>query len=72
MCNDRGSYKGRVKANESIRPGSARMFEGQTADYLIEGNVQNVTNDGYVKRGAELMCGPVIPFSDTLVEIKKA
>lgn len=48
------------------------MFEGQTADFLIEGNVQNVTNDGYVERGAELMCGPVIPFSDTLVEIKKA
>nr|WP_270295958.1 molybdopterin-dependent oxidoreductase [Eggerthella sinensis] len=72
VFNDRGSYQCRVKANESIRPGSARMFEGQTADYLIEGNVQNVTNDGYVKRGAELMCGPVIPFSDTLVEIKKA
>lgn len=72
VFNDRGSYQCRVKANESIRPGSARMFEGQTADYLIEGNVQNVTNDGYVERGAELMCGPVIPFSDTLVEIKKA
>lgn len=72
VFNDRGSFKCRVKANESIRPGSARMFEGQTADFLIEGNVQNVTNDGYVERGAELMCGPVIPFSDTLVEIKKA
>ena len=72
VFNDRGSFKCRVKANESIRPGSARMFEGQTADFLIEGNVQNVTNDGYVERGSELMCGPVIPFSDTLVEIKKA
>ena len=59
VFNDRGSFKCRVKANESIRPGSARMF-------------QNVTNDGYVERGSELMCGPVIPFSDTLVEIKKA
>ena len=25
-----------------------------------------------IERGYELMCGPVIPFSDTLVEIKKA
>lgn len=72
VFNDRGSYKCRVKANESIRPGSARMFEGQTADFMVEGNVQNVTNDQYVKRGSELLCGPVIPFSDTLVEIKKA
>lgn len=72
VFNDRGSFKCYVKANESIRPGSARMFEGQTADFMIEGNVQNVTNDGYVERGAELLCGPVIPFSDTLVEIKKA
>lgn len=72
VFNDRGSFKCYVKANDSVRPGSARMFEGQTADYLIEGNLQSVTNDGYVKRGHELMCGPVVPFSDTLVEIKKA
>ena len=72
VYNDRGSFKCIAKANESIRPGSARMFEGQTADFMIEGNVQNVTNDGYVERGSKLMCGPVIPFSDTLVEIKKA
>ena len=43
VFNDRGSFKCRVKANESIRPGSARMFEGQTADFLIEGNVQSRT-----------------------------
>ena len=55
-----------VSYTHLIRPGSARMFEGQTADFLIEGNVQNVTNDGYVERGAELMCGPVIPFSDKM------
>ena len=36
------------------------------------GNLQNVTNDTMVERGYELMTGPVIPFSDTLVEIKKA
>lgn len=72
VFNDRGSFSCQVRANDSIRPGSARMFEGQTADFMVEGNVQNVTNDAYVERGSQLMCGPVIPFSDTLVEIKKA
>lgn len=72
VFNDRGSYKCRVHANEAIRPGSARMWEGATADYLEEGNMQNVTNDVLNERGAELLCGPVIPFSDTLVQIEKA
>lgn len=72
VFNDRGSFKCRVKANQAIRPGSARIYEGATADYLEAGNLQNVTNDTMLDRGYELMTGPVIPFSDTLVEIKKA
>lgn len=72
VFNDRGSYKCRVRANEAVRPGSARMWEGATADFIEEGNVQNVTNDLTAERGYELMCGPVIPFSDTLVQIEKA
>ena len=72
VFNDRGSYQCRVHANEAIRPGSARMWEGATADYLEEGNMQNVTNDVLNERGVELLCGPVIPFSDTLVQIEKA
>ena len=48
------------------------MIEGASADYLASGNLQNVTNDTMVERGYELMTGPVIPFSDTLVEVKKA
>ena len=70
--NDRGSFQCRVKANPAVRPGSARMIEGASADYLASGNLQNVTNDTMVERGYELMTGPVIPFSDTLVEVKKA
>lgn len=31
-----------------------------------------VTNNTMIERGYDLMCGPVIPFSDTLVEIEKA
>ena len=70
--NDRGSFKCRVHGNDSIRPGSVRMWEGSTADFIEEGNLQSVTNDTMLERGYEMICGPVIPFSDTLVEIKKA
>lgn len=72
VFNDRGSFEVRVHANPSIRPGSIRLVEGATADYLARGNMQSVTNDATVERGDELLCGPVIPFSDTLVEIRKA
>ena len=36
------------------------------------GNIQDLTNDTMIERGYNLMCGPVIPFNDTLVEVKKA
>lgn len=70
--NDRGLIKVNVQANEAIRPGCARLYEGATADFTIEGNMQELTNDAYVPRGEKLMVGPVIPFSDTLVEVEKA
>ncbi len=72
VFNERGSFQVRVAANEAIRPGSARLVEGATADYLARGNMQSVTNDTMNERGYELLQGPVIPFSDTLVEIRKA
>lgn len=72
VFNERGSYKCRVRGNEAIRPQSVRMIEAATADYMTEGNLQNVTNNDLLERGYSLLAGPVIPFSDTLVEIKKA
>lgn len=72
VFNDRGSFKVRVDANEAIRPGSARLYEAATSDYTAGGNMQSVTNDTMIERGYSLMCGPVIPFSDTLVDIVKA
>ncbi len=72
VFNDRGGFSVQVHANPAIRSGSVRLCEGATADYLARGNMQSVTNDAQVERGSELLCGPVIPFSDTLVEIKKA
>lgn len=70
--NDRGSFKCAVRANQSVRPGTARMYEGMWSKYMDEGNVQNVTNDFMAERGYVQFAGPVIPFNDTLVEVKKA
>lgn len=72
VFNDRGEFKVYVKGNESVRPGCARIYENAMADFTIEGNMQSVTNDTMLERGYELMCGPVTPFSDTLVQIEKA
>ena len=72
VYNDRGSFKVHAAANSAIRPGSTRIYEAATADYTVEGNLQSVTNNTMIERGYDLICGPVIPFSDTLVEIEKA
>lgn len=72
VFNDRGSFQVRAVSNESIRPGSIRLAEGSTADYMVRGNMQSVTNDAMNERGYGLLQGPVIPFSDTLVEVRKA
>lgn len=72
VFNDRGEFKVYVNGNESIRPGCARMYELAMGDFTIEGNMQSVTNDTMLERGYSLMCGPVTPFSDTLIQIEKA
>lgn len=72
VYNNRGSFQVKVAANNAIRPGSARIYEAATALHNVEGNLQSTTNDTLIQRGSALMCGPVIPFSDTLVEIEKA
>lgn len=72
VFNDRGSMKLPIHLNEAVRPGSARMYEGATSDYVVEGNMQELTNDSRLERGSKLMVGPVAPFSDTLVAIEKA
>ena len=72
VFNDRGSFKVKVAGNPSVRPGSARIIEGATSRHLIEGNLQNVTNDTVNERDEGIMLGAVTPFSDTLVEVRKA
>ena len=70
--NDRGSFACHVVGDESVRPGSARIFEGEWSKFMSAGNIQNVTNPGISDRGRALLNGPVIPYNDTLVEVKKA
>lgn len=72
VLNDRGMAKCRVKANSAIRPGTLRCHEGYWSKYMVEGNFQMLTNDEVNERGRDLIKGPVIPFNDTLVEVKKA
>lgn len=70
--NDRGSFGCPVVGDESVRPGTARVFEGEWSKFMASGNIQNVTNPGISDRGRALLNGPVIPYNDTLVEVKKA
>lgn len=72
VFNDRGSFLVKASANPSIRPGTVRFYEGVTSDYVVSGNMQTLTNDYYPERGFALKAGPVIPFGDTLCDIRKA
>ena len=72
VYNSRGSFKVKAQANEGVRPGTVRFFEGITSDFVVEGNMQQVTNNTVISRGRKLPSGPVIPFADTLVNVKKA
>lgn len=69
--NDRGSFQTTVKLTEAQRPGQVRMHEGWWTKHMIDGNLQNVTNDKFHERQYKLRYGPVIPFCDTLIEVKK-
>lgn len=70
--NDRGSFSCECVATEAVRPGMAVIVEGIWGKYMNFGNLQNVTNDAVNPRGKALVKGRVIPFNDTLIEVKKA
>lgn len=71
VFNDRGSFKAKCFLTEALRPGQVRMHEGWWTKHMIKGNLQMVTNDAIVERQYKLRYGPVVPFDDTLVEVKK-
>lgn len=72
IYNERGHLVCEARANEAVRPGVCRAFEGVWSKFVKAGNFQQLTNDLSIKRGEALIQGPVIPFNDTLVEVKKA
>jgi molybdopterin-containing oxidoreductase family molybdopterin binding subunit len=72
VFNDRGSFTTKLRINEAIRPESTFMVESSYKDFLGGTLMQSVSNDAINERGYVLPFGPMIPFNDTLVEIKKA
>ena len=72
VFNDRGSFTTVLRLNESIQPGSAYMAESSYASTLDGTMMQSVSNDTLNERGYALPYGPMIPYNDTLIEIKKA
>lgn len=71
VFNDRGSFQAECKFTEAQRPGQVRMPEGWWTEHMIDGNLQNVTNEALNKRQYKFYPGPVIAYNDTLVEVKK-
>ncbi|OUO90991.1 hypothetical protein B5F41_10960 [Gordonibacter sp. An232A] len=72
VFNDRGSFAIKLIVNEAVRPHSAFMVESTYRQYMGGTLMQSVTNDRLNPRGYELPYGPMIPFNDTLVQIRKA
>jgi len=72
VYNDRGRFVVRYQAAEDIRPGLVRVSEGWWSRYFKEGSFQSVTNAANNPRQYKMSMGPVIPFNDTLVEVRKA
>lgn len=72
VFNDRGSFRTVLRLNEAVRPESAFMVESTYRQYLDGTIMQSVSNDQMNERGYALPFGPMVPFNDTLIEIKKA
>lgn len=72
VFNDRGSFRTTLRLNEAVRPESAFMAESTFRQYLDGTIMQSVSNDNLNERGYALPFGPMIPYNDTLIDIKKA
>ena len=72
VYNDRGSFRTKLRLNNAVQPESAFMAESTYRQYLEGTLMQSVSNDTMNPRGYDMMFGPMIPYNDTLIEIKKA
>lgn len=71
VFNDRGSFRTKVLISDAIQPDMAYMAESTYAQYMNGTLMQSVSNDQLTERGYDLLFGPMIPYNDTLIEIKK-
>lgn len=72
VYNDRGSVKAAVRVNDMSRPGEIAISSGWWNTQMEEGTLGNVGNDTLTDRHWDLPIGPMIPFMDTQVAIRKA
>ena len=72
VFNDRGSFRTKLRLNNAVQPESAFMAESTYRQYLDGTLMQSVSNDQINPRGYDQTFGPMIPFNDTLIEIRKA
>ena len=72
VFNDRGSFRTKLRLNNAVQPESAFMAESTYRQYLDGTLMQSVSNDQVNPRGYDQTFGPMIPFNDTLIEIRKA
>lgn len=69
--NDRGTLRTVVQGNEAVRPGTTRMFENPWPQYTEGTHLQSLTSSRLAERGYQLAQGPMIPFNDTRIEVRK-
>lgn len=71
IFNERGSFRTKARVSNAARPGSVFMAESTYRRFLDFTLMQSVSNNKLNPRGYAEPFGPMIPFNDTLVEIKK-
>ena len=67
--NDRGSFSCKCGINPAIRPGTARVYEGQWPKFMESGPVQNVTNDARNERSCSSAQRLSLRSNDTPIEV---
>lgn len=71
VFNDRGSFKCKVFAENSMRPGVSQIPENIWPKFLEGGDIKSTVNTDRFARADVAMYSQNNPFYDTLVEIKK-
>lgn len=72
VFNDRGRVQLRYQPAPDMRPGMVKISEGWWTRYFATGSFQSLTNSALNPRQLKLVHGPVVPYYDTLVEVRKA